>query len=80
MYSVFWLCHEEWFTRTSRTSLILINFFWQGLVASAIYYNQWLNSTPTMLLWVGVVAFAASIPMPYLVGNIFFQRIYNIEL
>lgn len=80
MYSIFWLCHEEWFTRTSRASLILINFYWQGMVAAAIYYHQWQNSNSTILIWVGVVAFVASIPVPYLVGNIFFQRIYNIEL
>jgi hypothetical protein len=59
---------------------MLMNFVWQGMVAAAIYYHQGLNSNPTILIWVGVVAFVASLPVPYLVGNIFFLRIYGIEL
>jgi hypothetical protein len=50
------------------------------MVCAAIYYNQWASSVPTMIIWIGVVAYVASIPIPYVVGNLFFRRIYNIEL
>lgn len=59
---------------------MLTNFMWQGIVAAAIYYHQGLASNSSILVWAGVVAYVASVPMPYLVGNIFFKRIYGIEL
>jgi hypothetical protein len=79
-YSLYWLCHEEWFTRTARTSLFLINFFWQCMVLAAIYNHQGTTAGSPIIIWAAIVAYVASIPIPYLVGNFFFQRIYETEL
>lgn len=57
-----------------------MNFFWQCIVLSAIYNYQGIAAGPSIIIWAAVVAYVASIPIPYLVGNVFFLRIYAIEL
>lgn len=55
-----------------------MNFFWQCIVLAAIYNYQGVAANSGIIIWAGVVAYVASIPIPYLVGNIVFQRIYTI--
>lgn len=57
-----------------------MNFFWQCIVLSAIYNYQGVAAGTGIIIWAAVVAYVASIPIPYLVGNVFLQRIYTIEL
>jgi hypothetical protein len=58
----------------------LINFFWQCVVLAAIYNTQGTSSSTAIIIWAAIIAYVVSIPIPFLVGNIFFQRIYNIEI
>lgn len=55
-----------------------MNFFWQCMVLAAIYNYQGVAANSSIIIWAAVVAYAVSIPIPYLVGNVFFQRIYTI--
>lgn len=79
LYSIFHLAHEEFFTKMSRTVLFYLNIIWQGMVLCAIYSTVGPSMNRSIIIWSAVVAFAASIPIPYLIGYFFLRRIYTSE-
>ncbi len=74
-YSLFHLAHEEYFTRLSRSTVLLINWTLQGVFIACIYGNQLLGSP--MIIWTAVIAFVATILFPFIWGELIFKKIYN---
>lgn len=72
-YSIFHLAHEEYFTRLSRTTGLLINWTLQGVFIASIYGNQLLGSP--MIIWTAVVALVATMPFPFFWGQLIFKKI-----
>lgn len=73
-YSLFTLAHEECFTRLSRLSVTLVNFSVQGVILASIFGNQYLGTTE--IIWSALVAFAVTIPVPFLIGYLIHRKIY----
>jgi hypothetical protein len=61
----------------SRAALFYAPITWQAMVISAVYSTHWSNSGDTIIIWAAAIAWAASIPFPYIFGNIFLKRIYK---
>jgi len=80
LYSIFYLSHEEFFTKTARTALFYINIVWQGCVLAAIYSTVGSTSDKSIIIWSAIVAYVASIPLPYIFGHFFLQKIYATEI
>lgn len=78
VYSLANLAHEECFTRLSRLSVIMINWTIQGVIIACIYGNQFLSAP--MIIWTAVVAFVATLPVPFLLGYAIFRKIYDKNL
>jgi hypothetical protein len=54
---------------------LLINWTLQGVFIASILGNQLLG--PPMIIWTAVVAFVATIPFPFVWGQLIFKKIYN---
>ena len=80
LYSLFWLASEDFFTRMSRGCIMFITLCWQAMVISAIYSTLYTSTNNAIIIWAAVVAWAASIPFPFILGGCFLQRIYTTEL
>ena len=78
-YSYFNLAHEEFFTRLSRLTVLLFNWTIQGVFLASIYGNI-PGSGPAMIIWTALIAFATTIPFPFLLGTFFLKKIYNRNL
>lgn len=79
-YSVHFIGHEEFFTRLSRISLMLINFSIQGVIIAAMYSTIGPVNDQVMILWAGVIAAACTHFVPYFFGCVFLSRIYDATL
>jgi hypothetical protein len=77
-YSLANLAHEECFTRLSRVTVILINWTVQGVIIACIYGNQFLGAP--MIIWTAVIAFVATLPVPFLWGCLIHSKIYEKNL
>jgi hypothetical protein len=62
----------------SRAALALASIIWQAMVVSAIYSREWSQEGNSIIIWAAVIGWAASIPMPYLLGNLFLKKIYRL--
>lgn len=60
----------------SRAALMFAPITWQAMVVSIIYSYRWSDSGDTIIIWAAVVAWVASIPFPYIFGNVFLKKIY----
>ena len=49
------------------------------MVVSAIYSVYWRQDGNGIVIWAAAVGWAASVPVPYLLGNIFLKKIYRLE-
>ena len=78
-YSYVQLAHEEFFTRLSRMTVILLNWTIQGVFLASIYGNI-PNNGPAMMIWTALIAFACTIPFPFIVGSVFLKKIYSRSL
>jgi hypothetical protein len=78
LYSLANLAHEECFTRLSRATVMLISWSIQGVFIASIYGNQFLGSP--MIIWTAVIAFVASLPVPFLLGMLIHRKIYEKNL
>jgi len=55
---------------------MLLNWTIQGVFLAGIYGNQ-PNLGPSMIIWTAAIAFVTTIPFPFLVGSLFFTKIYE---
>ena len=78
-YSYYNLAHEEFFTRLSRLTVMLLNWTIQGVFLASIYGNIPGSGRP-MVIWTALIAFVCTIPFPFLVGSLFMKKIYNRSL
>lgn len=74
-YSLYHLAHEEYFTRLSRTTILFINWTIQGVFIASIYGNNMLGAP--MIIWTAVIAFVATIPVPFIFGYAFLKKTYD---
>ena len=60
---------------------MLLNFMFTGTVLAAIYSTSGPNSAPfadySIVIWSAVVAYGASVPIPYIMGGLFLHKIYR---
>lgn len=78
-YSFYHLAHEEYFTRLSRLTVLLLNWTIQAVFLASIYGNQPGNG-PEMIIWTAAIAFVATIPFPFIIGSVFLKKIYEKNL
>lgn len=78
IYSIAYLAHEECFTRLSRLTMVLVNWTVQGVFIASIYGNQFLDAP--MIIWTAVIAFVATIPIPFFTGYLIHRKIYEKNL
>lgn len=78
LYSLAHLAHEECYTRLSRTTVILINWTIQAVIIASIYGNQFLGAP--MIIWTAAIAFVATMPVPFLLGYLIHNKIYEKNL
>lgn len=76
LYSLYHLANEEFFTRLSRSAVMMITAAWQAMVTCAIYSTLYKTANNGIVIWAAVVGWAASIPFPYVLGNCFLKRMY----
>jgi hypothetical protein len=77
-YSLANLAHEEYYTRLSRVTVVLINWTIQGVIIASIYGNQFLDAP--MIIWTAAIAFVATLPVPFLIGYLIHKKIYEKNL
>lgn len=58
---------------------MLTSVIWQAMVVSALYSIYWDQNGNAIIIWAAVIGWAASIPIPYFMGNIFLKKIYQLE-
>lgn len=75
-YSLFFLGNQEFFTKLSRSTILLVSFSWQACVLACIYGTVY-NYNDTIIIWSSIVAWLVSIPFPFLLGYFFMNKIYN---
>jgi hypothetical protein len=74
------LGHEDYFTKLSRTTLMLITFSWHGCILAVLYHNITHGQGPVMILWAALIAVGTSMPFNYVLGAIFMRKIYQLTL
>jgi hypothetical protein len=79
LYSIYYLSHEELFTKTSRTALVLINMCWQAMIIAGIFSTLGTQNDGTIIVWATVVALVASLPVPYIYGKLVLTKVYATE-
>lgn len=79
-FSLHYLGHEEYFTKLSRTTMMLITFSWEGCVLGILYYNISPGQGPVMILWAGLIATVTAMPFTYVMGYVFLRKIYSLTL
>lgn len=77
LYSLYFLGHDEFFTRMSRASLMLLQIFWQGLVITLVYCFGFENIEISLIIWAALLGWVLALPVPFLMGKIFLQPIYQ---
>jgi hypothetical protein len=80
LYSVFYLCHEDFFTRTSRTILIIVPLIFQGSILAFIYALNGETSNRGIIIWSAIVAFVSSYIIEFLMGKFLLSPVYGEEL
>lgn len=50
------------------------------MVVSGVYSVNGETSDKAIIIWAGVIALAASLPVPYIFGNLFLKKIYTTEM
>lgn len=80
MYSLHHLGHEEYFTKLSRETLMLISFCWEGLICAVLYSTTPYGQNSIQILWVGAVACVTALPFSYILGYLFLTKIYQKNL
>lgn len=80
LYSLYYLAHDEFFTRMSRAALMLLQIFWQGLIITMIYCFGYLNTENSLILWAALLGWVLAIPAPFLMARIFLQPIYQLKI
>jgi hypothetical protein len=75
-YSLHFLGNEEYFTKLSRTTLMLITFSWEGCVLAILYHNIPGGQGPVMILWAALIAVGTAMPFTFVLGAIFMRKIY----
>ena len=77
LYSVFYLCHEDFFTRTSRTILIIVPLIFQGSILAFIYALNGETSNRGIIIWSAIVAFVSSYIIEFLMGKFLLSPVYG---
>ena len=75
-YSILNLAHEEFFTKLSRLTVVLIQWSIQGVFIAAIIAGQF-NTGPAVLIWSAIIALIITIPFPFIWGKVFMHKIYQ---
>ena len=77
MYSLFHLGHNQFFSKITRTTNMMLAFSWQALVVSVVLYNTRSVYEPGYPGWVIPFTVVAAQPVTYIFGWVFIRRIYT---
>jgi hypothetical protein len=50
------------------------------MVVSGVYSVNGETSDKAIIIWAAVIALAASLPVPYILGSLFLKKIYTTEM
>jgi hypothetical protein len=64
----------------SRSALLLVNIYWQAFVVTAVYYFLYAYWGNSLVIWAALAGWILSIPVPYLFGSCFLQKIYAMKI
>jgi hypothetical protein len=76
LYSLYHLAHEQFFTRLSRETVLLVQWSIQAVFIASIIGNNY-GTGPSIIIWSAVIAYVATIPFPFIIGALVFQKIYK---
>jgi hypothetical protein len=79
-YSLHYLAHDDFFTKLTRLTQMLITFSWYGIVLAALYHHTAIGKGPVIILWSAVIAVFTGMPFTYVLGGIFLRKIHNLTL
>ena len=79
LYSITQLAHEEFFTRISRLTVLLLQWTIQGVFIAAIISRAY-STGIAVLFWSALIAVLVTVPFPFLWGHIFLHKIYKRSL
>jgi hypothetical protein len=74
LYSIATLAHEEFFTKLSRMTVILIQWSIQAFII-AILIGSLYGTGPAIIVWAAIVAWVLTLPFPFIWGNLFLYRV-----
>ena len=78
-YSVFRLAHEEFFTKLSRLTVMLLQWTLQGVFIAAMIATQY-STGVSVIFWSAILTYLVTAIVPFAWGNIFFKKIYRKHL
>jgi hypothetical protein len=83
-YSMHYLANTQFFSVLTRESLMFFNYSFQAMILSALYSTLGEKVPPythfEIIVWAAAIAFGASLPVPYILGGVFLQKIYTASL